>query len=56
MTWQASQHIEASDFGAAESAYRAILDGFPGDPVAKYLLTECEEIREVEPRTVSTRT
>jgi class 3 adenylate cyclase/ABC-type nitrate/sulfonate/bicarbonate transport system substrate-binding protein len=56
MTWQASQHIEARDFGAAESAYRAILDNFPGDPVAKYLLTECEEIREEEPRTVSTRT
>jgi class 3 adenylate cyclase/ABC-type nitrate/sulfonate/bicarbonate transport system substrate-binding protein len=64
MTWQASQYIEAGDFAAAKSAYRAILDNFPGDPVAKYMLTECEEIRGAylrdiaseEPRTISTRT
>jgi class 3 adenylate cyclase len=63
MTWQASQHIEAGDFAAAESAYRAILFNFPGDPVAKYMLTECEEIEGAhlrniaseEPRTISTR-
>jgi len=64
MTWQASQHTEAGDFVAAESAYRAILFNFPGDPVAKYMLTECEEIqgaylRDIasdESRTISTRT
>jgi class 3 adenylate cyclase len=62
MTCQASQHIEADDFATAESAYRAILDNFPGDPVAKYMLTECEKIRGAylrdiaseESRTIST--
>jgi TolA-binding protein len=43
MTWQASQQIEAGDFAAAERAYRAILDNFPDDPVAKFMLKECEE-------------
>src|SRR5437899_2142951 len=43
MTWQASQHIEAGDFPAAEAAYRAILENFPSDPVARYMLAECEE-------------
>jgi class 3 adenylate cyclase/ABC-type nitrate/sulfonate/bicarbonate transport system substrate-binding protein len=45
MTWTASQQFEAGDFPAAEKAYRAILDNFPGDPVAKHILTECEESR-----------
>jgi hypothetical protein len=64
MTWQASQHFESGDFAVAESAYRAILDNFTGDPVAKYMLTQCEEtggghLRNIafeEFRTISTRT
>jgi hypothetical protein len=63
MTWQASQQIEAGDFAAAERSYRAILDNFPGDPVAKFMLRECEESRAADlsdaaseaPKTVSTR-
>jgi class 3 adenylate cyclase/ABC-type nitrate/sulfonate/bicarbonate transport system substrate-binding protein len=50
MTWQASQQIEAGDFAAAERAYRAILDNFPGDPVAKFMLKECEESRAADLR------
>jgi class 3 adenylate cyclase len=45
MTWQASQQIEGGDFAAAERAYRAILENFPGDPVAKFMLMECEQSR-----------
>jgi class 3 adenylate cyclase/ABC-type nitrate/sulfonate/bicarbonate transport system substrate-binding protein len=48
MTWQASQQIEAGDFAAAERAYRAILDNFPGDPVARFMLKECGEGRAVD--------
>jgi class 3 adenylate cyclase len=40
MTWKASQLIEAGDFPAAEHAYRAILESFPGDPVAKLMLRD----------------
>ena len=43
MTWQASQQFEAGDFAAAQRAYRVILDNFPGDTVAKFMLKECEE-------------
>jgi class 3 adenylate cyclase/ABC-type nitrate/sulfonate/bicarbonate transport system substrate-binding protein len=43
MTWKASQLIEAGDILAAERAYRAILESFPVDPVAKLMLTECGE-------------
>ena len=45
MTWQASQKFEAGDFAAAQRAYRVILDNFPGDTVAKFMLKECEESR-----------
>jgi hypothetical protein len=45
MTWQAWQQIEAGDFAAAKHAYRAILDNFPDDTVAKHILKECEERR-----------
>ncbi len=45
MTWHASQKYEAGDFEAAERAYRAILNGFPGDTVAKCALEECMERR-----------
>jgi class 3 adenylate cyclase/ABC-type nitrate/sulfonate/bicarbonate transport system substrate-binding protein len=43
MTWQASQRFEAGDFVAAERDYRAILDDFPGDPAARFMLAECGE-------------
>jgi class 3 adenylate cyclase len=63
MTWQASQQIEAGEFAAAERTYRAILDNFPGDPVARFMLKECGESRAADlpnaaserPKTVSTR-
>jgi hypothetical protein len=48
MTWQASQQFEAGDFAAARQAYRAILVNFPGDPVAKFMLKECEECRAAD--------
>jgi class 3 adenylate cyclase/ABC-type nitrate/sulfonate/bicarbonate transport system substrate-binding protein len=48
MTYHASQQIEAGDFAAAERAYRAILDNFPGDPVAKFMLKECKECRAAD--------
>jgi len=48
MTYHASQKFEASDFTAAERAYRAILDTHPGDPVANFMLKECEECRATD--------
>jgi len=54
MTWQASQKFEAGDYAAAERAYRAILDSFPGDPVARCMLEECQEGRTADrPNTAS---
>jgi hypothetical protein len=44
-TWQASQYFEAGNFTAAERAYRVVLDGFPDDPVARFMLNECEKGR-----------
>jgi hypothetical protein len=38
MTWKASRLIGTDDFAAAERAYRAIQERFPGDPVAKLML------------------
>jgi hypothetical protein len=43
MTWRASQLIEAGDLPAAGRAYREILESFPGDPVARFMLRECEK-------------
>jgi hypothetical protein len=43
MTWKASRLFEAGDFRAAEHAYRAILERFPGDSAVKLMLGECEE-------------
>jgi class 3 adenylate cyclase/ABC-type nitrate/sulfonate/bicarbonate transport system substrate-binding protein len=43
MTWHASHLIEAGDHRAAECAYLAILEEFPGDPVAKLMLEECRK-------------
>jgi class 3 adenylate cyclase/ABC-type nitrate/sulfonate/bicarbonate transport system substrate-binding protein len=54
LTWQASEHIDTGDFAAAACAYRAILDNFPDDPVAKFMLQDCEEMRagnQLEPTT-----
>src|SRR5206468_6123806 len=45
MTWQAFQQLEAGDFAAAERAYRALLDNFPGDRLAEVMLEECEKRR-----------
>ena len=41
MTWQASQKFEAGDLPAAERAYRDILNEFPEDPLARFMLAEC---------------
>jgi class 3 adenylate cyclase len=41
MTWTASRLLEAGDLAAAVHAYRAILETFPDDPVAKLMLKEC---------------
>jgi class 3 adenylate cyclase/ABC-type nitrate/sulfonate/bicarbonate transport system substrate-binding protein len=41
MTWLASQKFEAADFAAAECAYRAILEVFPDDSLAKFMIAEC---------------
>jgi Tfp pilus assembly protein PilF len=43
MTWQASQNFEAGDFSAAERAYRAILEVFPDDSLARFMIAECME-------------
>jgi hypothetical protein len=49
VTWQASQQFEASDFAAAERAYRDILEQFPSDPVARFMLEQCRERRGDDP-------
>jgi hypothetical protein len=43
VTWQASGQFEAGNFVAAERAYRAILDNFPGDPVATFMSKESRD-------------
>lgn len=48
MTWQASEQFEAGDVAAAERAYRATLDAFSGDAVAKFMLRECGERRATD--------
>jgi class 3 adenylate cyclase/ABC-type nitrate/sulfonate/bicarbonate transport system substrate-binding protein len=55
MTWQASQQFESGDFAAAERAYRAILDNFPDDPVAKFMLAECAERRAADIRDATSK-
>lgn len=49
MTWQASQQFEADDLAAAERAYRDILDSFPDDPVAEFMLNECGKRAAIDP-------
>ena len=41
MTWQASQKFEIGNFPAAERAYRDILQEFPKDSLAKFMMAEC---------------
>jgi hypothetical protein len=43
MTWHAVERIEARDFAGATRAYRAILESFPDETVAKLMLKECSE-------------
>jgi class 3 adenylate cyclase/ABC-type nitrate/sulfonate/bicarbonate transport system substrate-binding protein len=42
MTWEASRLYEAGEFRAAEHAYCAILERFPGDSVIKLMIKECD--------------
>jgi class 3 adenylate cyclase len=46
MTLQASQKFEAGDFAAAERAYRAILEVFPDDSLARFMIAGCMEDKE----------
>jgi class 3 adenylate cyclase len=43
MTCFASQKFEAGDFAEARLAYRAILEVFPDDSLAKFMIAECIE-------------
>jgi class 3 adenylate cyclase len=43
MTYFASQKFEAGDFAAARLAYRAILEVFPDDSLARFMIAECME-------------
>jgi class 3 adenylate cyclase len=49
MTCKASQQFEAGDIAAAERAYHAVLDEFPDDPLARFMLGECKERRKGGP-------
>jgi class 3 adenylate cyclase len=40
MTWQASQKFETGNFPAAERAYRDILNEFPEDSLAKFMMAQ----------------
>ena len=41
MTWKASQAFEGGNFPTAELAYREILNAFPEDALARFMITEC---------------
>ena len=41
LTRAASQAFESGDLARAADAYRAVLAGFPDDPVARFMLAEC---------------
>src|SRR5205807_9194681 len=43
LTWHASQKFQAGDFASAERAYRAILEVFPDDSLAMFMIAECME-------------
>ncbi len=40
MTWKASEYLEHGAFDEAANVYREILEAFPGDPVAKAMLSD----------------
>ncbi len=42
MTWDAWRHLERGDVAQASRGYRAILDEYPGDPVAKAQFETCQ--------------
>jgi class 3 adenylate cyclase len=42
MTWDAWRHLERGDVAQASRGYRAILDEYPGDPVAKTQFEACQ--------------
>ena len=42
MTWNASELFEAGNFAAAKRVYLNVLERFPGDPVANFMLGETE--------------
>ncbi len=58
MTWQASQKFETGNFPAAERAYRDILNEFPEDSLAKFMMAQCagkdDQILPSLPPTVTT--
>jgi class 3 adenylate cyclase/ABC-type nitrate/sulfonate/bicarbonate transport system substrate-binding protein len=41
MTWTASRLVEAGDLSGAEQAYRAILNIFPDDSLAAFMMADC---------------
>ena len=45
MTWTASRLVEADDMLGAEQAYRSILNIFPDDPLAAFMMVDCRSIR-----------
>ena len=47
MTWDAWRHLERGDLAQASSGYRAILDDFPGDPIAE---SQLEILRDLAVR------
>src|SRR5712671_4330657 len=58
MTWQASQKFETGNFPAAGHAYRDILNEFPEDSLAKFMMAQCAGKRRSDlpslPPTVTT--
>ena len=54
MTCGASERFEAGDFPIARSAYLAILNEFPGDPVATAMLGLCEDTSTTDAKVAAT--
>src|SRR6195952_2356783 len=42
MTWTASRLFDAGEFSGAEQAYRAILNVFPDDSLAAFMMADCQ--------------
>jgi hypothetical protein len=55
MTWQASQKFETGNFPAAERAYRDILNEFPEDSLAKFMMAQCAGKRRSDLAVVAPR-